>query len=210
MGTFRDLTGQTFDRLTVIERVPGYHKNTKQASWRCRCTCGTEVVHGAFSLTSGRAKTCGVCKPLQQKPHGNRTDPKDSAWKHYILRYQFAAKERGYEWQLTKEKAIELAQQPCHYCGIAPSKFTVARDQYLANCRREGTSPDLEFAEKKVIEANGLDRVDNMQGYTDANTVPCCVHCNRAKRDHSVEDFLAWVHRLVAHQDKAVDKARKD
>lgn len=202
MGKFRDLTGQTFDRLTVIERVPGYHKNTKQASWRCRCTCGVEVIHGAFSLTSGRSKTCGTCKPLQQKPHGNRVDPQQAAWNQYISRYKVSAKERGHIWALSEQEAKEVALQPCHYCGAAPASSTIARDQYIANCKREGTVPDLEFAEQKVLLCNGIDRVDNTKGYTRDNVVPCCTQCNRAKRDHSTEYFLAWARRLVATQEE--------
>ena len=40
---------------------------------------------------------------------------------------------------------------------------------------------------------NGLDRVDNEKGYTIDNVVPCCKHCNYAKRNRSVEEFIDWI-----------------
>jgi len=36
---------------------------------------------------------------------------------------------------------------------------------------------------------NGLDRIDNAKGYILDNVVPCCKHCNYAKRNMSTEKF---------------------
>lgn len=36
----------------------------------------------------------------------------------------------------------------------------------------------------------GLDRIDSSQEYTFNNCVPCCIICNRMKRNHSKEDFI--------------------
>lgn len=38
--------------------------------------------------------------------------------------------------------------------------------------------------------ASGLDRIDSMLGYTDANTVPCCTLCNFAKANFNQDIFL--------------------
>ena len=45
-----DLTGQTFGRLTVIERAGTKHG---EAAWRCRCDCGNEVVVTGHKLRVG-------------------------------------------------------------------------------------------------------------------------------------------------------------
>ena len=53
----RDLTGQVFGELTVLERA----ENSKagKARWLCRCSCsGTKTVLGA-QLVNGGTKTCG-------------------------------------------------------------------------------------------------------------------------------------------------------
>jgi len=49
-------------------------------------------------------------------------------------------------------------------------------------------------------EADGIDRLDNVQGYTPANSVPCCSQCNYAKRDMPVDEFLLWVSRIALKQ----------
>jgi hypothetical protein len=50
----KDLTAQTFNRLTVIRFVRRAHY-----IWLCRCLCGKEVEVQGGSLTSGRTKSCG-------------------------------------------------------------------------------------------------------------------------------------------------------
>lgn len=52
-----DLTGQKFNRLTVIAFEGRNHLH--KASWRCRCDCGMEIVVDGYNLTSGHTKSCG-------------------------------------------------------------------------------------------------------------------------------------------------------
>lgn len=51
----KDLSGQKFGRLTVIEYLPG-------SLYRCRCECGTEVVTKTYSLKSGATRSCGCLR----------------------------------------------------------------------------------------------------------------------------------------------------
>jgi hypothetical protein len=57
-----DLTGQTFGRWRVLERIPGQRGRT---SYRCRCACGNEKVVRHDNLRSGASRSCGC---LQRKP----------------------------------------------------------------------------------------------------------------------------------------------
>lgn len=57
MGKFRDLTGQTFGRLTVLERAGTTHY--KKVTWLCICDCGLKVNVVAGSLLSGYTRSCG-------------------------------------------------------------------------------------------------------------------------------------------------------
>ena len=57
MGKFKDLTGQKFGRLTVIERV-GISKN-RSTMWRCKCDCGSFCVVSIRDLKSGNTRSCG-------------------------------------------------------------------------------------------------------------------------------------------------------
>lgn len=58
---FEDLTGQTFNRLTVIKRVKdSVRKNgEKKVRWLCKCQCGNEVYVTSDALKSGNTKSCG-------------------------------------------------------------------------------------------------------------------------------------------------------
>lgn len=54
-----DLQGQTFGRLTVLNRVPA---NNKRTYWRCLCTCGAKVTVLSELLTNERTKSCGCLR----------------------------------------------------------------------------------------------------------------------------------------------------
>lgn len=54
---FKDLTGQKFNRLTVVERR-GSNKEQRPL-WLCRCDCGSEKLISGKSLRNGHAQSCG-------------------------------------------------------------------------------------------------------------------------------------------------------
>lgn len=56
----KDLKGQRFGRLIVLERI-GLDK-FKQNIWKCRCDCGNEVTERANQLLSGKVRSCGCLK----------------------------------------------------------------------------------------------------------------------------------------------------
>jgi len=51
---------------------------------------------------------------------------------------------------------------------------------------------------------NGIDRVNNTQGYKVENCVAACKHCNYVKGDLSLEDFNTWRKRFVLKQIKII------
>ena len=58
----KDLTGQKFGLLTVIERGEDYinpKNGTRLKRWLCRCDCGNTTLVATNSLTSGNTKSCG-------------------------------------------------------------------------------------------------------------------------------------------------------
>lgn len=73
MGTYIDLTGRVFGRLTVLRRA----QNQKgRVAFLCRCTCGKAVVVTSHSLVSGNTSSCGCIhsEQLAQRNtvHGQR------------------------------------------------------------------------------------------------------------------------------------------
>lgn len=78
----RDLTGQTFERLTVLQRM---ERRAKQARWLCRCECGAEKVVWQSSLVRGEAKSCGCLlaeyRARKTRPRGNAVNEEAMAVK---------------------------------------------------------------------------------------------------------------------------------
>jgi len=61
MPPFKDLTGQRFNKLTVIKRVENYlsASGRKESRWLCRCDCGRETMVTTGHLKDGTTKSCG-------------------------------------------------------------------------------------------------------------------------------------------------------
>ena len=60
MPKIRDLTGQTFGKLTVVNFAG--RSNRRRAMWLCKCECGNEKTVRSDKLTSGKTKSCGGYK----------------------------------------------------------------------------------------------------------------------------------------------------
>jgi len=61
---YKDETGKTFGRLTVVGRK--YMKNNKpnmrnRAIFTCRCSCGNEIDISGNLLRKGVFRECGAC-----------------------------------------------------------------------------------------------------------------------------------------------------
>lgn len=56
-----DLTGQTFGRLTAINRGPDYTQRNGRTrpQWRCACVCGSIMLALSENLVSGNTTSCG-------------------------------------------------------------------------------------------------------------------------------------------------------
>ena len=61
MSKLKDLKGQRFGRLVVIERAENFilPSGQPQTAWLCRCDCGNILKTRSFSLTNGTTKSCG-------------------------------------------------------------------------------------------------------------------------------------------------------
>ena len=57
MSRIKDLTGQKFGRLTVIER--DMNDLAKRSKWICRCDCGNICSVYGCHLKSGQTTSCG-------------------------------------------------------------------------------------------------------------------------------------------------------
>ena len=88
MAKFKDLSKQTFTRLTVISRA----QNDKRghARWDCQCICGNTLTVLGYSLTCGETKSCGCLKKesciQRHTTHGMARSSEHNIWCAMIQR----------------------------------------------------------------------------------------------------------------------------
>lgn len=70
MSKKKDLTGQKFGRLTVLEEAPAHQqsKRTRRTKWKCQCDCGNIVEVQTSNLTraNNSTRSCGCL--LKERP----------------------------------------------------------------------------------------------------------------------------------------------
>lgn len=81
MSAVKDLTGQRFGRLVVLERAGS---SAKKARWLCLCDCGKKALVLGVNLCSGHTNSCG-CLSAQLsgdriKTHGMRQSRLYGVW----------------------------------------------------------------------------------------------------------------------------------
>lgn len=162
---FIDIIGQRFGNWTVIERDGMVHPTR----WLCQCGCGSVRSVASRMLRSGISTNCGcITKPYQGKPQGVAT------FNHLYAAYVNNARSRGITFELSKDNFAKLTKQNCYYCGCEPAQ------EKINYCSPKHGS----------YIYNGIDRLNNIEGYTMDNCVSCCGDCNKMKMCKSEIEFL--------------------
>jgi hypothetical protein len=75
----KDLSGQTFDKLTVVSLI-GISRSG--ALWRCACACGATSEVPGSRLRAGKSKSCGCGRPAARaKARAHQTGERNPAWR---------------------------------------------------------------------------------------------------------------------------------
>jgi hypothetical protein len=91
----KDLTGQKFGRLTVIEKT-GKRAGNRSIIWKCRCDCGNIVEVIRDDLLNGSTKSCGCLKKeINEKIHIKHGDARNGKGKKLSRLYQIWRVMRG-------------------------------------------------------------------------------------------------------------------
>lgn len=176
--------GTRFGRLVVISSfVEEYADIRREQRSLCQCDCGSAPKKiRSSSLINNYTQSCG-CLNLDNR----RKAPGESGFNLLLKSYQDNAKKRGLIFELTRELFRTLTSSVCNYCGCDPCLITrIPAPSYST----EG------YAHSKYVY-NGIDRVDNLIGYTVSNSVPCCWRCNEWKRTMPLGDFVCQVKRIA-------------
>jgi hypothetical protein len=128
-----------------------------------RCECGEERWRALANMAKTKEQKCRKCSQ----------DFSGSKKTYYMVKSR--ANTRKISFDLTYEEWLEIAAEPCFYCGSEPANV-IGRYKFVYN---------------------GVDRVVNWDGYWVGNCVACCKICNRAKSDMSLAEWDEWLGRIV-------------
>ena len=178
MRKYVDLSGKTFNFLTVIEEVePVYNRfNCKIRKWKCKCICGKEGIYIGNNLKNNSTKSCGCKKKeiiLEKIIAYSNKKFQFSTEKNLYGHYKIEAEKRNLNFDIDFEYFKEKISCNCTYCGRIP--YTIHKSKKKS---------------RKFIIYNGLDCVNNKLGYQKDNLVTCCKDCNYLKGKFSHEDFF--------------------
>lgn len=120
----------------------------------------------------GLATQCRECSQHYRETHRKEARNYDKEYNKLLARRYSVCKrvanKKNLEFNLTIEQFDEITSQVCCYCG--------------------------EYSENKNF--CGIDRVDNNEGYTIKNCVPCCQLCNQMKSTLNLEIFLERIKKI--------------
>lgn len=191
----KNIIGQKFNRLTAIEF--SYKKGHGLYFWLFKCDCGIEKIINKYDVENNITKSCGCYKSETMKikmfgnkyglnSHANkgkyRTAPEEAGFNLLLKVYNDGAKKRNLEFLLTIEEFKKLTKENCHYCNCEPKTISRVRGKSTKDAKDRGQ-----------YIFNGIDRVNNSNGYLLENCVTCCKLCNQMKLDMSYEDFMQHI-----------------
>jgi hypothetical protein len=101
-----DLTGRTFGRLLVLERVI---LSSRHTNWRCKCTCGQVRVVRGQSLRRGAVQSCGCWRREASKERMRKKRAGASVRYRYTAEQAFADVAAGWPASLAKLAQEALA-----------------------------------------------------------------------------------------------------
>lgn len=181
-----ELINKKFNKLTIIEEFSLVKNNRSRRYLKCKCECGNIAIIQKDKVINGHTKSCGCIREKSRRTLGHRTNKIERGRANFnevYGAYKKGAKNRGYDFELTKEQFEEVITKPCIYCG--EEKRVHYHKQYSNG----------------AFEYTGLDRYDNSKGYTIDNVVSCCSICNRMKSNMDAKEFEEKIDQISARKD---------
>lgn len=144
--------------------------------WKVKCIdCSSES--WKFSNTfNGLKYGCKKCYDESLKRFDNGP-AKKKAW----TSLKSNAKSRGIQVGISFDEFCNVASKDCVYCGAKPVSKSGFKDW------------------QKQAFLNGIDRINNDDGYYIGNIVSCCYQCNWSKRDLSINEWSDWIMNLSSN-----------
>lgn len=172
--------GQTFGKRTILEELPKTGRYRRR--FKYKCVCGNTGIVALAHLNDGYGCGCARKSGLWAAQEAKRKPAGTAAFNSILSGYRRAARKRGLVWAISDDHFRFLTKQPCRYCGKAPSMTS-----------------DPHKRSNGIYVYTGIDRVNNSEGYTVRNSVPCCKTCNYAKLKMTEREFANWIATVYSH-----------
>lgn len=157
-SSIRDLTGQRFGKLLVIEMADKskwkVSSNKKRVSWICKCDCGNEVIYSTPHLCYYGMKSCGCLS--KEKQHFACKSPIHKTWDSMLRRCYNKNRKQYY---LYGGRGIKVCDD---WLGSNPKGFSNFYSWAVNNGYKEDILPS---GKNKWT----LDRIDNDKDYSPEN-----------------------------------------
>jgi hypothetical protein len=134
----KDLTGQIFGKLTVMNRVYGEGiSNDAHSQWLCLCECGKTTVTSSRFLTSGHTKSCGCYRADNNTLF--KCDERHPAWKGGVTSLKPGYKGTK-EFRLWRKAVFQRDQRICQSCSATGGEL------HAHHLKSWAEYPELRFA----------------------------------------------------------------
>lgn len=147
-----------------------------------KCKCGGETITTRSKVKSFYTRSCGCLK--------TKFSNSDLLIKKVKRSYINHAKERNLQFELEHFEFENLILSNCYYCNT-------------------GLTNSLNIKNEKLFY-NGIDRINNNDGYNKLNCVTACFDCNAAKRSHSYDNFLLYIKNIYNYSILKLDQKPKN
>lgn len=148
-----------------------------------QCECGRKKEVQLNNVTNGRSTCCGF-DPCRIPPNKNNRSI-ETTYNALFYAYKKGAIDRGYSFELDINQFKNFLHKNCFYCGDEPK--SVYR---ILNSKTKEVRAGI------PIIYNGIDRINNLIGYTIDNSITCCETCNRMKTSHDYDFFLNHIKKI--------------
>lgn len=192
-------SGFSWEIATVCQAGTRRHlSGTVRRLAEFRCHCGSLFVAVFDDVVHGHTRSCGC---LRNNTAAKRnTDSAVARFREavpcldlYLTTEQIREQAAGFNsyFYMTRTQATKRGAQGERQIGWSGDVFTLTPELLFiktqGDCVRCGKKPSPDC---DGFVRNGVDRVNNNEGYTDRNTVSCCEDCNYDKGSLSEDELL--------------------
>lgn len=180
----KDISGQRFGRLVVVEQVDSTYKHNRSAMWLCKCDCGNEKKILGTTLRTGHGKSCGCYK--RDVENGLLWTGHGEIGNWFWNAIKVSAKARHHEFTISIEEGWDLYLSQSRQCALTRIPIAFAR----------------QHRDRAKDQTASLDRIDSERGYISGNVQWLHKDVNYMKQDFDQSYFMKICSLITEHGGK--------